>query len=1105
MADVRFSAGGKGPAVTLVRQGKSLTLSWPGGLPKPTVNGDSATYPEVLPGTDLVLRATRTGFTHVFAVKTAQAAANPALRALRFELGGDARVVRGLDGRLSAVAGTDVLASAEPAVMWDSNTTPSAAARAAASGAGQGGGQPGRSTAAAPGDVAKTAAVGVEVAGGDLVLRPDTALLAKSSAFPVFIDPAWSTGKSRWAYATNNNTNNTDTSVARVGRDPDSGKIYRSYFDFPLSSMKGKHIESAYVQMKLDHSWSCDNTPTYMYHSAGIATTPRTNWAPKLNSLRSTAQSHANEGSGCADSPQPDMTVNFTGSAVTSIIQTHATSELSTITFGFCACSATDGTGESTTDRWKKWFPDSAKLVVDFDSIPGAPYNLQVSGVACLSGQRIGIGTLTPTFSAKFPDADTTQALTTAYEWLEIPDRGYDDSTPRKTPPAGASVAAGDRSTTFPLSGLVDGKSYAFRAKSTDPSPYDKTSAWSAWCEFTVATGIPPVTASLTSSPNPLPGTVATFSLSSSDTTVTKFRYGWTSATTEVTAVKACALRPPAEPSCSMRAGASLVVPKYGLNILYVSAVDMAGNVGYSSVEFKADRPTPAVARWGLESYPGMTQAQALADTQPTLGGDTPLTAQNVAWSRDARLIRGETATMVGSGSQAETSGPVVNTTTSFSVAAWARATATDTACCKSVVSQDGVTTNGFSLYYVPSTKQWGFSMYNTDGTSTAGSFVFAPATPNVWTHLAAVYDSTSGEMRLYVNGTLAGTATRTPTWNATGKFHVGWAKWGSGMSNTGVGQIADVQAYDRVLVGHDFTGQRADDPASGGFNEPGILQPVQVGQWDFQGTTPCYEASTDPTLCSAPEAGQFGRRLALTQGSEVGSDSRGDFLLLDDRHFVEDPSDPYYGLTTREYGWSQDNIGEPQNPVWQDGRVLHTDQSYSVSVWVRPSILGGTQTAVAQRGAKISSFYLGQRATTVNGATQLTWTFTVYSADSDGGSGGSYREAAVQVPVTDDVEVSAWTHLVGVYDASQRQIRLYVNGSLKSTVSFDTFTGAFDATGPLTVGGALWTPTGGTPAMVNRWLGGIDDLRLYQGALTDAAVQTLSDSESTDPVTPTE
>ena len=37
---------------------------------------------------------------------------------------------------------------------------------------------------------------------------------------------------------------------------------------------------------------------------------------------------------------------------------------------------------------------------------------------------------------------------------------------------------------------------------------------------------------------------------------------------------------------------------------------------------------------------------------------------------------------------------------------------------------------------------------------------------------------------------------------------------------------------YDRVLAGPDFTGWLASDPASGGFDVPGLLRPVQVGAW---------------------------------------------------------------------------------------------------------------------------------------------------------------------------------------------------------------------------------------------------------------------------------
>ncbi|MGC4837585.1 hypothetical protein ACLQ3D_24095 [Micromonospora vinacea] len=90
VADVSFCAGGNGPLVTLKRGGKTMMMSWPGGsLPAPEVSGDAVTYRNLLTEVDLVVRATRTGFAHALVVKSAAAAANPAVRQIRFGLSGD--------------------------------------------------------------------------------------------------------------------------------------------------------------------------------------------------------------------------------------------------------------------------------------------------------------------------------------------------------------------------------------------------------------------------------------------------------------------------------------------------------------------------------------------------------------------------------------------------------------------------------------------------------------------------------------------------------------------------------------------------------------------------------------------------------------------------------------------------------------------------------------------------------------------------------------------------------------------------------------------------------------------------------------------------------
>ncbi|MFI2506293.1 hypothetical protein [Streptomyces sp. NPDC018972] len=44
-----FSGGGDGPLVRLERAGRSLKFTWPGDVPKPTLEGATATYADILP------------------------------------------------------------------------------------------------------------------------------------------------------------------------------------------------------------------------------------------------------------------------------------------------------------------------------------------------------------------------------------------------------------------------------------------------------------------------------------------------------------------------------------------------------------------------------------------------------------------------------------------------------------------------------------------------------------------------------------------------------------------------------------------------------------------------------------------------------------------------------------------------------------------------------------------------------------------------------------------------------------------------------------------------------------------------------------------------
>lgn len=1081
VADVAFSVGGSGPLVTLQRGGKTLTMSWRGpALPTPVVSGDSLTYQEVMAGVDLVVRATSTGFTHVFVIKTATAAANPAMRQIRFGLGGDARVQAGPDGALRAMAGGTVLASADPAVMWDSRV-------GADDGAALQSSSESHSTAEAAGDSARVAAVDTQLSDQDLVLRPDSRMLdAPDAAYPIYVDPAWSVYKSRWAYATNNNSTNTDYSTARVGLNPDTGALYRSFFEFPTTangvSLKGKHIQSAYVQMKLQHSWSCTNTVASMYLTPAINATMKASWSSmSLKTFLDDASGHANKAGGCSNSPQPDMIMNFSGSSVTSQVQTAATGNWNTIAVGFTARAA-NGSGESTQSRWKKFLPNNAKLIVDYDTRPGAPHSLQVAGVACGTGV-LTVGTLSPTFSAVFPDADPGDSLTAAFEWIEVPSGGMSTVTAtyptRRTPPPAKTGISPNTRTTSAAVPIVGDKVYAFRAKSTDKAPYSLTSAWSPWCQFKADTTAPKVSVSAISLPSG-PGQPGTFKIESPDSDVTTFKYGWGTATKTVAAS-----------GTPKQATVTLMAPSFGRNVLQVAAVDATLNEGVGSIEFTVGRPSPAVARWGLETYPGIDQTAALADQQPALAGDTPLASTDITWLADSRMIGGQTAAFNGYSSALQTSTKVIDTTKSFSVAAWVKLTARDFSdTLRTVVTQEPGPDGSMFYLWSCTSGSWCFQLRKSspDATDEAtwdwpGAYSDHPIEVGVWTHLAGVYNATEKSLAMYVNGIRQGYGAQgVEMGDATGPLLVGKSDWGQHFQ----GEIADVQVFDRVLVADDFTGRLASDPESGGFNEPGILSPIQVGSWDFEAATPCYFADLRDT-CEAPDTvTAWDRWLALTPGAAIGAgqSGSGSGLWLDNQYFPEDD----LSGTTQEYGRSAIKTGVTppdsegnEYTLWQDTPVLRTDDSFTMSAWVSLDNLNGPHTLLSQRGVHESAAWI--RYSPDLGK----WQFLIGVEDVTG-------SLPVGVTSTSSPESGVWTHLAGVYDAGRNQIRLYVNGVLEASLNL-WFT-PMASTGPLLVGHAFWRDQ-----LVDQWIGAIDDVAVFLGALSDASVFVLYNSQV--PATP--
>jgi FG-GAP-like repeat len=474
---VRLSAGGTGPVVTASTGPGSFSLSWPAPLPAPRIDGDAAVYADVFPGVDLRVRALPTGFTYVLVVRTRAALVGAALRRIPMRVSGLA--LRQLaDGSVAAVtaAGSTAL-SAGGALMWDSN-----------GGVG--------SSPDGPGDQARSAPVTTTVSGGDLVLTPDPAMLTADVSLPVYIDPQIS-GQNRWAYADSTNANRND-GVARVGVNPDGSGLYRTFFEFNTAPVIGTHVIAATFNTVLTHSWSCGNTPVSLYYTGGITAGvngTRVGWSPALNQWLDERSSHAHKpdgGAGCAGDPQPDQPMQFSN-LLTGKVQEWANSGTGTVTLGLSAMSG-NGTGESTTDRWKKFWVAGTNLTILYNSLPATPGSGALSTVGtsqrvvCYTGAVAGQPAVNATngvqLSATLTDNDGGDIVVARYEWQDVTAGTAVTvlaDSPGFTTPHPYSVG-------LPAASLVNGHSIRWRVHGWDGTDNGGTSAW---CEFAIDNSTP--------------------------------------------------------------------------------------------------------------------------------------------------------------------------------------------------------------------------------------------------------------------------------------------------------------------------------------------------------------------------------------------------------------------------------------------------------------------------------------------------------------------------------------------------------------------------------------------------------------------------------------
>ncbi|GHJ42960.1 hypothetical protein Cs7R123_03020 [Catellatospora sp. TT07R-123] len=1018
---VRFSGGGTGPLVTVDRAGGRLALTWPAPLPAPVLSGSTATYPEVLPGVDLRMTAEREGYSKVFVVKTRAAGAQRALRRLAFRATTTGLTLRWrAGGRVETLDKSGELALlSDGAAMWDSRGL-------AADGARSGDADP-----------THVATVGQRLDRGQWILEPDRAMLAAAdTVYPVYIDPDQSSPSNGDWVTVNSGSPNTsywssDRDSMRVGKSPGNGAIYRAFVSIPMAQWAGKQIKWAQFASNMDHSSPCGTTAemrlavttqTWIAPGATVTYNNTSDYqAYRAWVIATASPPSANEAGGCGAN-LPDRLVEMP--IAWDNVQWFTDRAYSRITYMLYA------TNEGSIDGWKKFYAGSSYLAFTYNTPPAVPAAVvPTQGVPC-GGT---VGTTSPTVQAQYVDDDNDDNLNATFEWKDV-------ATGVVTPVAGPLRTPGNTGgVTLALGAAAEGRAYSFRVQTVDK--WGSYSPWSAWCDFTVNASPPPAP-KVTSTDYPTgptphggPGVAGAFLLEpngQAGADVTSYTYGWTSPPTTTVTVAAGGTLP-----------ISMTPPKYGLNTLYVYAKDPAGTPGpTTSYTFLVAGPSAPVAQFPLTDLRG-------AGYSDTVGGGTLTLSGSPTWVADGRII-GATSAHFDSYAAGTKTVAALDTSKSFSVTAWVRLSGI-AAGNMTAVGQDGTSAGGFFLgvRYSGATPKWSFTLPDTSASGSTVA-VYAPAaltTADVgrWVHLTGVYDAAEKKQRLYVDGVLAQeTARPAAPWQATGPLSIGRGWWSGAAAEAWQGEIADVRVWNRAVVAQDLLGTNADAP-NGIPAQAGVLAPAEVGNWDFSGGLDCY-------CDSVVDGAYFGRPLTLDAGWANTPPTSS---------FVQPGHDGNDAL----------QLDGAAGLAATSGPVLRTDQSLSVSAWVKATALTGAEQVVLSQGGQPGP------AARLMVTTDGKWAFTI--TDHDGAGNLTWHSAVSN----SSVQTGAWVHLVGVFRAGTGEALLYVNG-VEQTVK-GTGAKGWHTIGPLYVG---------SNAGLNSFLGGtVDQVKVFQGALTAREAANLA------------
>lgn len=1037
-----FSAGGDAPLVRMTKAGRELALSWPGTLPAPELDGATATYRNVLPDVDLRMGAQEDGFTQLLVVRSAEAAASEELAVLRLKLAADGMEVRETsEGGLEAVdqGAKGAVFEAPKPLMWDSSTavepTGGTASMPSLAAAEADGGSAAVSSGDEPaaGESGKLAPVGVDLSSGgnELILTPDAEVLkGKSTTYPVFIDPQWySPRASAWTMVSKYWAS---SSQWKFNGDSNSGMGYcgwsycqpndtkRLFYRIPVSKFAGKSILSAEFVVRNVWSSSCNARGVQLWRTKGISSS--TTWNSQKNSdfwidhLKT--ESFAYGYDGCA---AKDAEFN-----VKSAVQQAANGKWSTMTFGMQASDESDRYG------WKR-FSDKAYLRVKYNRPPSqikmSQLTMEYGGTCKKPADAARIRTLGKVYANNVTDPDRDNvAVQFQAKW----DSGDGKGLIARWKPSLTSYKKSGSSFSISLpSSIPENKQVHWYARTYDGAQY---APWSyagdpTGCYFYYDTKVPRAPA-ISSGEYPASdpedpddpwfdgvGKYGSFEIKAAETDVTRYWFGINGDPTSKNTIST---------SAGAEKIAKMLPAKAGVNFVTARAFDQAGNGSeVRTYHFRVRAGQPERATWQLDEAAGASEAKGSAPerTAELRGGATPGVAG----------AKGTAVSFDGVDDYAVTGIPTVNTSTGFSVSAWAQLSKMpDSAAI--IAAQPGNHAPGFELYYSKAYDRWAFNQYKADtpgaGIARAMQASAGGVQAGEWTHLVGTYSSTYDELKLYVNGELAATTAYDSPWDARRGLQIGAGSYSGQPGSFFPGAIDELQIFDKPLSVGEVTRLNGKQSLISGRPARAVFAMDEPAD----ATALTGTAEVLPTTFSG----------GVTSGA---AGVAGKALTLD----------------------GTDDYATTKRPM------LNNQRSFTVSAWAKlpttkpdHAAVIATQAGTHRPGLELyySSYY-------------DRWAFNQYSADSSDAKPIRAMQADGKTAYGGE-----WTHLVGVHDTVANKLVLYVNG---------VEAGSTDLQANWYAGGAVQIGAGSYDGQPGSFFPGrIDDVRLFDRPVSADEVKQM-------------